>query len=418
MARDHVGRWRVAITGMGVKSPAGCDLKSFTEAVRSARPTAALVTGFDTTGLPSRIGCQIQDFDPNTYASAKMRRRMSRFAQMGLAAALDAYVDAGSPSIDPLRAGISSGSCFGGTQVCHETSLVISQRGPQFVSPFTASMHMANSPAAYIGPELGWHGPSVTTTTACATGTDAINAGTRMIREGEADAVLAGAVDTDGVGILMLAAFGQTGALSSRNDDPGQASRPFDADRDGYVMGEGAAYLMLERYELAAARGARIYGEIAGCGRTSDSHHITAPHPEGRWVVECMRAAIRDADLTPAAITQVNCHATATPVGDAAEARALLTVFNGAPPPVTASKGVFGHAVGAAGAVEAIVAVLSARDGLVPPTGGFDRLSDDCAGLDVVAGAPRRVDSGPVVSNSFGVGGQNASVVIVPPEMP
>ncbi|MHA6757140.1 beta-ketoacyl-[acyl-carrier-protein] synthase family protein [Streptacidiphilus sp. PAMC 29251] len=413
--KDHAGRWRVAITGMGVKTPAGCDLTTFADTVFAGRPAAAKVTRFDASTLPTRIACEVLGFDPTPYATGKALRRMDRFTQMGLAAALDAYTDAGNPAIDPERAGIAFGTCIAGIDICYDMVKVAEHSGPQFVSPFFGSMQMPSAPVAYIGLELGWHGPSITVSSACATGADALATGAQMIREGRADLVLAGASDTGGVSPLHMGSFCASGALSTRNHDPATASRPFDADRDGYVMGEGAAFLVLERYDRAIARGARVYGEISGYARTSDSHHITAPHPSGRWTALCMTSAITDAGLVPADITQVNCHATATPLGDAAEAQALLTAFDRTPPPVTGSKGVFGHLIGAAGAAEAVVAVLSAGRGQVPPTAGFQQLGADCAGIDVVAGAARPVGMGPVLTNSFGVGGQNAALVITPP---
>ncbi|WP_411107237.1 beta-ketoacyl-[acyl-carrier-protein] synthase family protein [Streptomyces sp. cmx-4-9] len=416
-APNWTGRRRVAITGMGVKTPAGCDLTTFADTVFAGRPTAAKVTRFDASTLPTRIACEVHDFDPTAYATGKALRRMDRFTQMGLGAALDAYTDAGSPTIAPERAAIAFGTCIAGIDIAYDMVKVAEHSGPQFVSPFFGSMQMPSAPVAYIGLELGWHGPSITVSSACATGADAIATGAQMIRDGRADLVLAGASDTGGVSPLHMGSFCSSGALSTRNHDPATASRPFDTHRDGYVMGEGAAFLLLEDYDRALARGARIHGEISGYARTTDSHHITAPHPRGRWTALCMTQAITDAGLVPADIAQVNCHATATPLGDAAEAQALLTAFNGAPPPATGTKGVFGHLIGAAGAAEAVVAVLSAGRGLVPPTAGFQELGADCAGIDVVAGPARPVGMGPVLTNSFGVGGQNAALVIKPPTL-
>ncbi|MEE1737872.1 beta-ketoacyl-[acyl-carrier-protein] synthase family protein [Streptomyces sp. BE147] len=410
--RDHAGRWRVAVTGMGVKTPAGCDLSTFTDTVFAGRPTAAKVTRFDVSGLASQIACEVPGFDAEAYVSGKVLRRMDRCTQFGFNAALDALADAGSPTVEPERAGIAFGSSYSGLQSAYEASTTALTSGARFVSPFLSTMIMSNAPAAYLGLELGWHGPSATLATACATGTQILNVGAQMIRNGECDLVLAGAAEANCQ--LLMATFSTSGALSTRNDDPSVASRPFDDGRDGYVMGEGAACLVLERYDRALARRARIYAEVAGGAHTTDSHHISAPHPEGRWTGRCMAAAIADAGLLPADIRQVNCHATSTPLGDVAEARALLAAFDGAPPPVTGSKGVFGHLLGAAGAAEAVVSVLSAGNGLVPPTAGHSRLGPDCAGIDVVTGSVLNVGTGPVLSNSFGLGGQNASIVFLP----
>lgn len=413
---DHVGRPRVAITGLGVKTPAGCDIESFTESVVAGRPTAARVTSFDTSKLPSRIACQITDFDASPYAPTRTLRRMDRFTQLGFAAALDAYNDAGSPPVDAQRGAVVSGVCFGGMNRITEEMTTALEKGADFVSPTTVTMTMLSAPGGYITMELGWRGPNHTISTACAAGTDAIGVGAKFVRDGLADVVLAGGTDTAGVSLLMMASFGQAGALSGRNDDPAAASRPFDSDRDGYVIGEGAAYLVLERMDLACARNARIYGEVAGYASTSDAHHISAPHPQGEGARASMTAAITDAGLTPADISQVNCHATSTPLGDAIEAKALLRVFEERQPAVTASKGVFGHLFGAAGAAEAVVAVLSARSGQVPPVAGHQRLGNNCQGIDVVSGASRDIGPGAVLSNSFGLGGQAASVVILPPD--
>lgn len=412
---NRPARQRVAVTGLGVKTPAGCDLKTFADTMFAGTPTARRVTEFDTTGINSKIACLVSDFDPSPYASPKMLRRMDRFTQLGLAAAMDAYTDAGSPAAEPERAGVSAGTATGGLRTAIENAEAAAERGAEAVSGLLVSMLMPNAAAAYISLVLGWHGPNTTCATTCASGTDAINNGAKMIRDGEADIVLAGAAEAAGATPLIMAAFAASGALSTRNDDPATASRPFDSDRDGYVMGEGAAYLLLERYDLAVARNATIYGEIAGGSRSADGYHVSAPHPEGRGAAACMRAAIADAGLTPADIRQINCHATATVLGDVAEASAVLTVFGDAPPPVTGPKGVLGHLIGASGAAEAVVAVLSARQGVVPPTAGHFQLAADCAGLDVVSGTPRKVGVGPVLSNSFGVGGQNASVIIIPP---
>jgi len=257
----------------------------------------------------------------------------------------------------------------------------------------------------------GWKGPNFCVTTACAAGTHAIGEATRLIHEGAADVVMAGGAEA-AITPIAIASFARMGALSTRSDDPARASRPFDPDRDGFVMGEGAAFLVLERWDRAEARGARIYGEILGYGRNSDAHHITAPSPDGSGAVACMELALEDAGLAPAAIGHVNAHGTSTPLNDAAEAEAILKAFAGSPPPVTSTKGVTGHCIGAAGAVEAVAAILASSAGLVPPTANHDR-TDPAVTVDIVAGAPRAVNvSGPVLSNSFGFGGHNATLVL------
>ena len=411
---DSRGRPRVAITGMGVQTPAGRDLKVFIDTVYAGRSCARPLNRPEPGVAGSRIACQITDFDAGRYASAKTLRRTDRFAQLALAAALDAYVDAGSPQLDRSRAGISSGTYAGGLATLQQAALAVARGGPSAASPLTTSMFMGSAAAALIAMELGWHGPNSTASTASASGSDAIGQGMRMIQCGEADTVLAGAADSGGLSEVVLSSFDAAGALSTRNADPATATRPFDADRDGHVIAEGAAFLLLERLDLAVERGARIYAEASGYARTCDAHHVSAPHPGGCWTAACMAAALADAGLAAGEVRQVNCHATGTRLGDAAEAAALRAAFPEGPPPVTASKGVLGHLQGAAGAAEAVIAIWSCRGGLVPPTAGHRRLAADCAGLDVVVGGPREVGPGPALSNSFGLGGQNASLVFVP----
>jgi len=413
---DHLGRRRVVLTGIGVVTPAGCDLDTFTDTVMAGRPTAAPVTRFDPSRLPTRFACQVSGFDPGRYLSGKDLRRADLFAQYALCAALDAFADAGTPSCAPVRGGIVCGSSFGGAHSYAVQALNCRDRGPTEVSPLTTTLLIPNSAAAFIGMKLDWHGPSITLSTACASGIDAISTGVGLIRDGRCDLVLAGATDSAGVSEVMMAAFCQSDALSTRNDDVATASRPFSVGRDGYVMGEGAAFLALEPLDGALDRGARIYAEIAGTAQSTDSHHLTAPNPTGKWVTTCMNTAITDAGLTCADIGSINAHGPSTPLGDAMEARALIAAFDGAPPPVTSSKGVFGHLMGASGAAEAAVAALTVYRGLVPPTAGHEKLAEDCEGLDVVTGgAPRYTGCLPVLSNSFGLGGQNSCVILAPP---
>lgn len=406
---DHRGRPRVAVTGMGVKSPAGCDLASFWATLLEGRPTAAPITRFDASVLPVGFACEVPDFDPGAYLGHKEARRADRVTQLGFAAATDALVDAGDLGADPGRCGVVAGTGVGGLWTQEEEEKVLFERGPTRVSPFLVPMMMANATAGLIAMRHGWRGPNICITTACAAGTHAVGEAARFVRDGSADVVLAGGAEA-AITPIAMAAFARMGALSSRSDDPARASRPFDPDRDGFVMGEGAGFLVLERWDRAEARGARIYGEIMGYGRNSDAHHITAPSPDGSGAVACMELALEDAGLGGADIGHVNAHGTSTPLNDAAEAEALVKVFAGSPPPVTSTKGVTGHLIGAAGAVEAVAAILSSRDGLVPPTANHER-TDPAVTVDVVAGSPRAV-TGPVLSNSFGFGGHNATLVL------
>ena len=406
---DHRGRPRIAVTGMGVKSPAGTDLAGFWATLLEGRGTAAPITRYDATNQPVGFACEVPGFDPAVYFGHKEARRADRVTQLGVAAATDALADAGELGADPNRCGVVAGTGVGGLWTQEEEEKILFEKGPMRVSPFLVPMMMANATAGTIAMRHGWKGPNICIATACAAGTHAVGEAVRFIRDGSADLVLAGGAEA-AITPVAMAAFSRMGALSGRADDPTRASRPFDAERDGFVMGEGAAFLVLERWDRAVARGARIYGEILGYGRNSDAHHITAPSPDGSGAVACMELALEDAGLGIADIGHVNAHGTSTPLNDAAEAEALVKVFAGNPPPVTSTKGVTGHLIGAAGAVEAVAALISAREGQVPPTANFEH-PDPAVSIDVVAGSPRAV-TGPVLSNSFGFGGHNATLVL------
>jgi 3-oxoacyl-[acyl-carrier-protein] synthase II len=285
-------------------------------------------------------------------------------------------------------------------------------RGPSRISPFFVPMMMANASAGVIAMQLGWTGPNLCVATACAASANAVGEAARLLREGSADVAMAGGAES-AITPVALAAFSRMGALSSRNDDPARASRPFDADRDGFVMGEGAAYLVLERLDRAQARGAHVYAELAGYGRNSDAYHITAPSPGGSGAAACMQLALDDAGLDTDAIGHVNAHGTSTTLNDAAEAEAVRKVFGDAPPPIMSVKGVIGHLIGAAGAAEAVATILATREGVVPPTANLERVGDDI-GLDVIGGSPREIGVRAAISNSFGFGGHNASLVFRP----
>ena len=410
---DHRGRPRVAVTGMGVKAPAGCDLEGFWTRLCAADPAAGPIQAFDAANEPVRFACEARDFDPEAYFGPKEVRRQDRVTQLGFAAAADALDDAGELGVtDPDRCAVIAASGIGGLHTLEVNCEAYFDKGPSRVSPFFVPMMMPNATAGVISMRFGWTGPALCVATACAAGTNAIGEGARLIRDGSSDVVLAGGTEFP-VTRITLAAFARMTALSTRNDDPVHASRPFDADRDGFVIGEGAAFFVLEPLERARARGARIYGEVAGYGRNADAYHITAPSPGGVGAAACMQQALDDAGLAPADIGHVNAHGTSTELNDLAEAQAITKVFGDTPPPVTSCKGVLGHMIGGAGAAEAVAAMLSIRDGLVPPTANFERLGDDIA-LDVVAGTPRDIGSRPVISNSFGFGGHNATLVLTP----
>jgi 3-oxoacyl-[acyl-carrier-protein] synthase II len=407
---DQRGRPRVVVTGVGVKTPAGNDVASFWEQLRAGRASARTIESFDPAGLSITFAGEVRDFDPVEYFGPKEARRQDRVTQLGFGAAADALGDAGELGADPSRCAVIIATGVGGLHTLEENQRLYFEKGPSRVSPFFVPMMMPNATAGVVAMQLGWTGPNLCVATACAAGAHAIGEGVRLIRDGTADVVMAGGTEA-AVTPLTVAAFARMGALSSRNDDPERASRPFDADRDGFVIGEGAGCVVLEPLERARARGATVYGEVAGYGRNADAYHITAPSPGGAGAAVCMQLALDDAAMEPSAIGHVNAHGTSTPLNDAAEAEAVRKVFGDAPPVVTSTKGVTGHLIGAAGAVEAVAALLSVRDGIVPPTANLERVGDDIE-LDVVAGSPREVGPKPAISNSFGFGGHNASLVV------
>ena len=410
--QDHRGRPRVAITGIGVKTPAGNDTDTFWQTIVSGRSAAAPLTIIDASELPVKFGCEVHDFDPTAYLAPKEARRLDRVTQLGFAAAADALADAGDVNTDPARCAVVVGTGVGGLQTLEDQVSVYLQKGPTRVSPFFVPMMMTNATAGTVAMQFGWTGPNFCISTACAASAHAVGEAARLIRDGSADVVLAGGTEACLTG-TAISAFARMTALSTRNDDPEHASRPFDADRDGFVMGEGASALVLEPLERALARGATIYGEVAGYGRNADAYHITAPSPGGEGAAACMQMALEDAGFAPTQIGHVNAHGTSTPLNDAAEAEAIRKVFGDTAPPVTSTKGVTGHLVGAAGATEAVACVLAMRNQLVPPTANLERLGDDIH-LDVVAGTARPLDPQPALSNSFGFGGHNVTLILAP----
>jgi len=412
--RELVTDRLVAITGMGVKTPVGLDLEAFWDGLCSGRSAGAPIRAYDTSEHPVTFACEVgTDFDVEAYVSAKDAAHLDRVTQLGFAAAVDAIGDAGELGGDPARIGVVAGTGVGGLLTLEAQIEIFVAKGAMRVSPFLVPMMMSNATAAFIAIQHGFTGPNFSVVTACAAGANALGEAARLIRAGDADVVIAGGSEAS-IAPVGLAAFNRMGALSRRKDDPAHASRPFDKDRDGFVMGEGAGFLVLERWDRAVARGARIRGAIAGYGRNTDAHHITAPSPGGEGAVRCMQLALEDAGLTIADIGHVNAHGTSTPLNDASEAEAVLKVFGGSPPPITSVKGATGHLIGAAGAVEAIASVLAMEHRALFPTANHQELDPTLGPIDVVSGAPRPFAPAPALSNSFGFGGHNASLVLVP----
>jgi 3-oxoacyl-[acyl-carrier-protein] synthase II len=412
--RDGGARTRVVVTGIGVKTPAGTTIDGFWDTLMAGRGTAAPIKAFDASDLPVGFACEVPDFDPAQYLGPKEARRVDRVAQLGFAAAADAWSDAGTPPNDPARCAVVTGVGIGGLITLESQVKVMIDSGPTRVSPFLVPMIMPNATAALVSLQLGWTGPTICVATACAAGTHALGEGVRLVRDGTADVVLAGGAEAV-VTPVALSAFARMGALSTRADDPSTASRPFDKTRDGFVMGEGAAFVVLESEDRARARGARIYGEIAGYGRNADAFHITAPSPGGAGAAACMELALADAGIAAGQVGHINAHGTSTPLNDAAEAEAIIKVFGDAAPPVVSTKGATGHLIAAAGAAEAVASLLALAHETIPPTANHTE-TDPQLGIDVVAGAPRPCAAAPVVSNSFGFGGHNATLVVGPVE--
>ncbi|MFC5751011.1 beta-ketoacyl-[acyl-carrier-protein] synthase family protein [Actinomadura rugatobispora] len=396
----------VVVTGMGVKSPAGNTVADAYETVLSGKPQAVHLPELLDSGLSVAIGCPVPELGADRYFSKAERRRLDRASQLGIAAAVDAVTDAGPDFAgDAARSGVYVGS--GGLSLATAV-LLAGERPPVYTIP----MIMPSATAAHISIRYGLRGPALTFAAACASGAVAIGEAVRAIRAGHLDRAVAGGVDAL-LTPFFVHAFDRLGALSRRTATPAEASRPFDAERDGFVMGEGAAFLTLERADVAERRGARVHGEITGYALTSDAADIVSPRPDGALVARAMTDALADAGLGPADIGHVNAHGSAAPAGDRAEAAALRAVFDGAGPPITALKGVTGYLLGAGGAFEAVMALLSARDGLAPPVANFTG-GADAEGLDIVAGAPRALPVAPALSCSIGFGGHNAALVLSP----
>ncbi|WP_171168108.1 beta-ketoacyl synthase [Streptomyces sp. I05A-00742] len=398
----------VLVTGLGATTPLGGNAASTWSAMLAGESGIGPIEEEWAAGLPVRIAGRLK-VDPAGVMDRVQARRMDRCEQIALIAAREAWADAGRPEADPERLAVVIGTGTGGALTLLGQDDVLETSGVRRVSPHTVPMLMANGPAAWVSIELGARGGAHTPVSACASGAEAIAQGLDLIRLGRADVVVAGGTEAC-VCALPLAGFAQARAHSTRNDEPGRASRPFDVDRDGFVIGEGAAVVVLERAGFAAARNARAHAALAGAGVTSDAHHITAAHPEGQ--VRAMRRALADAGLSPRDIALVHAHATSTPQGDLTEARSVAEAV-GTHPAVTATKSMTGHLFGAAGALGAVATVLSLRDQVVPATRNLDA-QDPEVPLDVVAGAPRRGPLTAGLANSFGFGGHNASLVFTP----
>jgi 3-oxoacyl-[acyl-carrier-protein] synthase II len=404
---------RVVVTGLAAITALGKDLTTLWNNLMQGKSGVSLVDSFDTSEYPTRIAASIKDFNPEDYLDKKEARRMDRFVQFAVAAANLALKDAElsvREHTDPERVGVYVGSGIGGLATWEEQHRVLLEKGPRRVSPFFIPMMIANMASGQISIQTGAKGPNSTAVTACATGTNTIGDSFKLIQRGDADVMIAGGAEAT-ISPIGMAGFCAMRAMSTRNDEPERASRPFDRDRDGFVMGEGAGVLILESLEHALKRGARIYGEIVGYGMSGDAHHITDPDPDG--AARCMARAIKDAGIRPEEVDYINAHGTSTPVGDISETTAIKKTFgdHAYKLAVSSTKSMTGHMLGAAGGVEAVISMLAIHHGYIPPTINVDHQDPQCD-LDVVPNEARKADLRVVMSNSFGFGGHNASIVL------
>jgi len=406
---------RVVVTGMGVMTALGRDLETFWGSLMAGKSGVSLVESFDVSEYPTKIAASIKDFNPEDYMDKKEARRMDRFVQLAVVASQSAIQDADlriGENADAERVGVYVGSGIGGLMTWEEQHKILLEKGPKRVSPFFIPMMIANMASGQISMNTGAKGPNSTAVTACATGTHSIGDSYRLIKHGEADVMICGGAEAT-ISPTGMAGFCALRAMSTRNDEPEKASRPFDVDRDGFVMGEGAGILVLESLEHALARGARIYAEVIGYGMSADAHHMTDPAPGGEGAARCMVKAIKDAGLQPSEIDYINAHGTSTGVGDKSETAAIKSVFGEAAykVPVSSTKSMTGHLLGAAGGVEALISALTIKHGMIPPTINLDNPDPECD-LDYVPNVPRQADVKVAMSNSFGFGGHNATIIL------
>ncbi|MEA2665335.1 MAG: 3-oxoacyl-[acyl-carrier-protein] synthase [Candidatus Eremiobacteraeota bacterium] len=406
---------RVAITGLGVVTALGAHVETFWANVCAGRSGVSAIERFDASELPVRIAAEIKDFDSTPFIAPQAARTMDLFSQYALVASLLACRDAGFVDDDSIageRTGVVVGSGTGGYATMEREAAAFRAGGLRDLNPYYVPTFLVNMASAQVAMRLGIGGPSLTTATACAAGANAIGEAFRMIRRGEVDVALGGGTEAP-IHPLSLAGFCAMRALAPLNDAPAEASRPFDRGRKGFVLGEGAGMVVLEEYERARARGARIYAELVGYGATTDAFHLTMPRPDGRGAIACMTRALADGGLAPGEVDYVNAHGTATKLGDVSETRAIKAVFGARAStlPCSSTKSMTGHLLGAAGAVEAIVTALAVERDVVPPTINLDHPDPECD-LDYVPGTARSVPVGVALSNSFAFGGHNACLVL------
>ena len=404
---------RVVVTGLGMLTPLGIGVEETWQGIVAGRSGIGPITSFDATGFETTIAGEIPDFQPEKYMPPKLIKRLDRFVQVAVAAAVMAMADSGleiTPELQP-QVGAIVGCGLGGLATIEKYHKVLLERGPRKISPFFIPMLIANMAPGVVAMHFGAQGPNTSTVTACASGAHAVGDAFKIIQRGAAKAMITGGVESV-ITPLGVAGFNSLKALSTRNDEPEKASRPFDLHRDGFVMAEGSGILIMEELEFALARGAKIYAEVAGYGLTGDAYHMTAPSPDGAGAVLCMQQALADAGLSPDEVDHINAHGTSTPLNDEAETMAIKKVFGerAYKIPVSATKSMTGHLLGGAGAVEAIFSILSIVDNVAPPTINYETPDPECD-LDYVPNEARRLPINVVMSNSFGFGGTNAVLI-------
>ncbi|OGO62001.1 MAG: beta-ketoacyl-[acyl-carrier-protein] synthase II [Chloroflexi bacterium RBG_19FT_COMBO_47_9] len=407
-------RKRVVITGMGCVSPLGNDVSALWSNILAGKSGVGLITHYDTSRFEVKIGAEVKDFDGVALFGMRDARRMDRFVQFAMAAAFQAvkHANLAISELNRDRIGVMLGTGIGGMNTLFQQMEVFFQRGPDRVSPFLVPMMLPDTAAGMVAIQLGVRGPNMAIVSACASGTNAIGEAAEVIRRGGADVIITGGSEAVIVPIAM-AGLGVMNALSTRNDEPERASRPFDKGRDGFVMGEGGAILILESVEHAQARGAKVLGEISGYGTSNDAFHISAPAENGAGAALCMKGALDDAGLSADDIGYINAHGTSTQLNDKSETAAIKTVFGRLAYniPISSTKSMTGHLLGAAGALEALICVKTLQDGVLPPTINYETPDPECD-LDYVANQPRHLIVQNIMSNSFGFGGHNASIII------
>lgn len=406
-----MSRRRVVVTGLGLVTPIGNNVADSWASSLAGKSGANRITKFDTEGFRVQIGANVKDFDPLLYMDEKEVGRNDEFIQVGIAAAVQAIQMAGlEDAPDKDRIGVAIGSGIGGINTIEATHSTVLDRGPRRVSPFFVPSSVINMVAGNLSIRFGFQGPNIAIVTACTTGTHNIGYGARMIQYGEADVMVVGGSESS-TSPVTIAGFSSMRALSTRNDEPEKASRPWDKGRDGFLLGDGAGALVIEEYERAKARNAEIFCELTGFGVSADAHHITSPPDDGRGAVASMNNAIKDADITPADIQYINAHGTSTPQGDIAETESIKSVFgNDTKVAISSSKSMIGHLLGAAGAVEAVFTSLAVKEGIAPPTINLDDPDEQCD-LDFIPHTARELPINHALSNSFGFGGTNGTLI-------